>query len=376
MSPFAILAIVLLVSSSVSDIAFAQSLKPLESINYWESTFDIVQFSNVADQLDITPSQRKLIMEMRSRKDLGDLITETRFSLRLKNALRTKHSEYYAVDDRIKTELAKILEPPQLAALKTIMLRNRFKTCCLAFQDPEVITSCDLTKDEFAKLIGKCKSVEQLLKLEVQSDAETRMRTVAQSIPSSSQNQFAQYVGNSCLPQIRLNMELDYHDLPFRKYGLSTLYFIKETANSSVDFPPDKMDAVRNEFTRLSAIQYDRRIHGEINDYLRTLDAKGVEFIEKSLTKEQLLQVGRAYAHEEFRQNFRAPFDKNEVNVFLGLSNDDVIAIRKKATLEQALHAAKVNQLNNRYFLQICEELPFHTKGYIISLFAGVWPIE
>ena len=46
----------------------------LSSINFWEITLDIVMFPEIQDAVEISAVQRQQILEMRSRKDLHEMI--------------------------------------------------------------------------------------------------------------------------------------------------------------------------------------------------------------------------------------------------------------------------------------------------------------
>ena len=371
----------LLAVSAVAVASMFQSSRDgevtLSSINFWEITLDIVMFPEIQDAVEISAVQRQQILEMRSRKDLHEMIRNKSLEIQESDVAISNHSEYLAVDEQIKAELSKILRPEQMKIVKLVKIRSRFATGYSPFLDPEVIDVCKLTRKQAAKLALDVDNAMNSYKKVCEKSLDFRLLEIVDSLPVESQSLFAQYAG-SCVPFIDAIYDCDFDVIPFPSYvkSVSTV----GTASSFEQFQKESGLTV-DQISRLKSLYAEcdlsffpkQKKYNSMAEFSRSLNEYSFNEMRKILTKEQLLRVARVQAGGEFKMNPIAPLSRSDFVAFLKIPNSEIETVRSVAKKETARHVAEVKVLNKTTFEQLNRTLPETAQAKMRQLFIDVW---
>jgi hypothetical protein len=362
----------------VAQLLAQETSVSLPSINFWEITLDIVMKPEFASSLEISPSQVRMIEEMRSRPDLATVIQTNRRQFFERGGRFSQQDVYLAVDNIVRMELSKILLPEQIEKVKVVKLQYKFVTGYAPFFDREVLALCKLSNDESLGLASKLKEVVDEYQKEVAQSIDIRARKIVECLRPDSQRQFVLCLGNKYLPGIPVGTDGSMDTIPFpplvKSLGTYSLISSDKNFHKLAGIDADQV-------ARLSAVSHKwsyTNFHSQtkyksILEFGNALAEEGFQELSKILTKDQMLCAARAQAGGEFAGNPLATLSRERMIAFLKLTENDAESIRAVARKETERHEALVRKLNQTTFDDIRRSLPEAAQQKLQLVFAGVW---
>lgn len=364
-------------------VTSASSQEKLPSVNYWEITLEVVMNRNFAQELQISPSQRQSIMEMRSRKDLGSLIESKASelierSVGLHRGEGLTHGAFMAVDDIVRDELSKILYPEQVKMLKIVKLRRKFPTGYSPFFDAEVLSILRLSEDQGIALAQKVQDTVSSYHREVTVSTDLRARTIVNSLRPDVQRKFVSCVGNKYLPGIPIGTDGSLDTIPFppfaKSFGTLGMLCNDHELQKLASIRPDQLDRLKALKEKCDFENFHRQSqYKRMPDFVEALLEEAFIELSQILNKDQVLRAARAQAAGEFERNPNETFSRDGLIAFLALTKEEAESIRAIARNETMRHDALLRRLNQSTFDEIRKSLPQDAQMRLQNVFSGVW---
>lgn len=417
MKPAFMLSLVLALQS-IGESKDGYQANALPGFNYWELSFQIERSKALCDVLEISPSQRAAVKELRrnlgskegklsqiytrlqvevpgnnrneielirgrlesnpnlDRAQISRQLAQAQLQNVQKRASEIRSRAILEMDEEVKTSLENILTEGQMKLLLPTAMRAKYNSGLVPFSDPVVISHLDLQE-----WLGKSqKDIEiagALYNSEVSRLRRDAGRRLIISLPEGAQQRFIDYVGNE-LTKI-LNCRLD--DQLLEQIPFPPICRVSELLES-----PELMKAIGiNESQR----NFLRDVESDFLSGLSQGPPKGqspkefVNGIERVLHKSvvdtlsigQTLQLQRHYAHRSFLNDLNYPFSQQEFMTYLALDVDQASEIKRLAAFEELNAKRLVRELDDKVFKAMCLKLPATQQERMSKIFSGIWEI-
>lgn len=353
----------------------------LPSVNLWEISFDIVSSPEIQAQLEITSDQLRQINNMRSRKDLAELINAKAMkiaAIEFDKRPANNHRVFFELDETIKRELSIILRPDQMDKLRPTKMRLKFKTGYSCFMDPEVLYGCELSKEQVIHLGKEVDLASKAFRDKLDESLDVRVQEIVKLLPTECHDSFVQYAGNKFFPHILPSYDIKLEEIPFPRHFKSVSSFWMAS-----EYEPYKQEArISTEQIRQINVlkkECDYELYRNQSNYksmrlfMQAMDVKAFEGLRNVLTNDQLLCLGRAQAFGSISMDPIATLTRDEVVLFLKIPRADINAIRLIAKFETEEHEARMEERNCQDFERLLKSVPQGAQVKLRRLFAGVW---
>lgn len=352
---------------------------------YYEVTSNLMHSSQFRDALEISPAQAARLGEVLDEPALLEKIRTERRAIRQQFPQLDIESTWQLtqsrIDDAVRSELSKILQPQQLEKAKPIYIQQKYSDVLSPFRDLDLLSRCGVPRPDAELLKPQIDAATTKLINDVNKVRDKFSTAVLAALPDASKRSFVQYAGNKYLPQFEVDNSVTVHDLPytpFVKTGsliqllLSIEHSVKELALTKEQII--KLEALESSRrSSMSRIAGGGRSVSEIRQAVGEASSQSAKAIEAILSKDQLQQLYRSRALSEFTADLSSAFDRPAFIAYLHLTNDQAAEIRTKASDASVEMARQIKVLQQQAFENMCANLAPNPKTVLLRAFDGVW---
>jgi hypothetical protein len=370
--PMLLVIIVFVLTTTLASDSYAQ--QRLEKLSFWEMSVELILWPELADRLDVSPSQLEKIKILRADKEFEKLFFARRREL--KKAGKSTDLLLRSFDSTVRDSLDKILDPTQIDGLRIYLFRNQFGFGHTPFEDGGVLEECRVGEAERASINLQLPIVAAELDSDSQKLFLKSGTAVLECLPQKSRELFVEFAGNQFSPRIPIRDNIPAKELPVaRDWILTHVGSLIKKESSRQKFTKDELIKIETLLERdmPTVKKYrEQKQYPLLEQYFQAAEVDSEKKLLSAISEQTFRKLVRELGSQEF-QNFRLPFDRREVCDFLQLARNEVELVRTTAREKRAEFLNGSIDLNRRSFESMCKCLDDDSRQRMNAVFGDVW---